>query len=372
VGHGRDHRLWLAATALAAAISVVPSTASAGVRSATDRGSPPARGLTTAERNALDIDRITARGGTWGLIVRVRFKGDVNAALGKGNLRNAVIAMVLNPRNRRQRRSVLATRGALNALDTLRATSSSNVGIVRDGRQVDFTILGPGLAGVRSIEIRALANVPRSRVRVAVTRALTNAELNNLLAQAAADTGSLTAPAAPNPDPDICRLLREDARTYARQEEDRSQERIQAILRGQSAKVDDLNRIIPQIKQARSRLRPVLGRNRCFSINTSFGYEHFQGFTRICGDFIYDLPVALFQPGAYRLFRLNEATGVYEEVRNAFNSGGLSSFTTVGVGFRIEQYGTYKVVFKDRDLPRAVERLITVPPPPPQQTRDCG
>jgi hypothetical protein len=59
----------------------------------------------------------------------------------------------------------------------------------------------------------------------------------------------------------------------------------------------------------------VLGRNRYFSINASFGYEHFQGFTRICGDFIYDLPVALFQPGAYRLFRLNGQTGVFEELR---------------------------------------------------------
>jgi hypothetical protein len=42
------------------------------------------------------------------------------------------------------------------------------------------------------------------------------------------------------------------------------------------------------------------------------------------------------------------------------------------VTFRIDQYGTYKVVFTDRDLAGTIEYLITVPPPDPQQTRDCG
>jgi hypothetical protein len=330
-----------------------------------------ARGLSAAERRALDIDTITASGASWGVTVRVRFKGDVRA-LGRGNLRSAIVAMVLRPRSGAQRPSALATRGPLRRLDTLRRTSTTDVGIVRDGRQIDFMVLGGGLANVRRIEIKAFASTPRAGARGSANRPMTNAELNNLLANAGADNGSVAAPGVPNPDPDICRLLREDARVYARQEEDRSSERIQAILRGQSAQVDDLNRIIPQIKRARSRLRPVLGRNRCFSINTGFGYEHYEGFTRICGDFTYDLPVALFQPGAYRLFRLNEQTGVFEEVRGAFFSGGLASFTAVGVSFRIDQYGTYKVVFKDRDLAQPVERLITVPPPPPQQTRDCG
>jgi hypothetical protein len=357
---------------LAGTLVIVPGAANAGVRSVTDRGAAKARGLAPAERKALDIDRITARGGTWGLIVKVRFKGDLNAAMGRGHLRRAIVALILHPRSRGQRPAVLATRGPLRSPDTLRRTRSGDVAIVRDGRRLDFLVLGGGLQNVRRIEIKAIADVQRPRSRRAVSRPLTNAELNNLLAIAAADNGSVPGVPVPNPDPDICRLLREDARVYARQEEDRSNERIQAILRGESKKVDDLNRIIPQIKAARSRLRPVLGRNRCFSINTSFGYEHFQGFTRICGNFNYDLPVALFQPGAYKLFRLNEQTGVFEEVSGAFNSGGLSSFTVVGVGFRIEQYGTYKVVFKDRDLPRAVERLINVPPPEPMQTRDCG
>jgi hypothetical protein len=358
----------LAATLLAA-LGVAAPAAPAAERSAIDRGGVSTPGLTAAERRALDIDRITARGGPWGVIVRVRLKGDITA-LGRGRLRSAIVAMVLHPRSRTQRPSVLATRGPLNRLDILRRTRTADVDVVRDLREIDFMVLGGGLASVRRIEIKAFASAPRPRARGAVKRPLTVAELNNLLAQAPADDGSVAAP--PVADPDVCRLLREDARTYARQEEERSNERIQAILRGQSANVDDLNRIIPQIKTARSRLRPVLGRNRCFSINTSFGYEHFQGFTRICGDFNYDLPVALFQPGAYRLFRLNEVTGVFEEVPNAFDAGGLRSFTAVGVGFRIEQYGTYKVVFKDRDLAQPVERLITVPPPEPQQTRDCG
>jgi hypothetical protein len=41
------------------------------------------------------------------------------------------------------------------------------------------------------------------------------------------------------------------------------------------------------------------------------------------------------------------------------------------VTFRIDQYGTYKVVFTDRDLAGTID-LITVPPPPPQETRNCG
>jgi hypothetical protein len=353
-------------------LALAPVPANADVTSAKDRGSPPRTGLTRAERKALDIDKVTARGSTWGVIVRVRFKGDVHRALGKGHLRRALITMVLQPRDSGQRAAVLATRGSPKRMDTFHSTSSTDVGILRDGRQIDFMVIGPGLERVRRIEVRALVNGPRLSARTAATRALTDAEVNNLLAIAAADNGSVRAPLAPNPDPDICRLLREDARTYARQEEDRSNERIQAILRGQGAKVDDLNRIIPQIKNARSRLRPVLGRNMCFSIGTSFGYEHYEGFTHICGSFNYDLPVALFQPGSYRLFRLNELTGIFEEVPRAFFAGGVRSFSAVAVTFRIEQYGTYKVVFKDRDLAEAVERIITVPPPEPQQTRDCG
>jgi hypothetical protein len=357
---------------LAATLAIVPGAAHAGVRSVTDRGAPTAGGLAPAERKALDIDRITARGGTWGVIVKVRFKGDLNAAMGRGHLRRAAAALILHPRGRAQLPAVLATRGPLRSPDTLRRTRSSNVAIVRDGRRLDFMLLGGGLQNVKRIEVKAIADVRRPRSRRALTRPLTAPELNQLLARAAGDTGSVPGVPVPNPDPDICRLLREDARTYAAQEEARSDERRRAVVRGDRRAVDDLNRIIPQIKNARARLRPVLGRNRCFSVNTSFGYEHFQGFTHICGGFTYDLPVAQFFPGAYRLFRLNETTGVFEEVPGAFFAGGLASFTQVNVTFRIQQYGTYKVVFRDRDLPGTIEYLITVPPPDPQQTRDCG
>jgi hypothetical protein len=313
-----SNRLWLATALMLGALALLCGSAAAGVTSGTDRGAAKGKGLTRAERNALDIARISARGGSWGVIVRVRFKGDVHAALGRGRLRRAAVAMILHPRSRRQRPAVLATRGPSKSMDTLRRTRSRNVMIVRDGRQLDFMVLGGGLEGVRRIEIKTVPDTRRGHSRAAVTRPLSRIELETLLRIAAADKGSVGAPSAPNPDPDICRLLREDARTYAKQEEDRSNERIQAIRRGDSKTVDELNRIIPQVKAARNRLRPVLGRNRCFRIDASFGYEHFQGFTHICGDFIYDLPVALFQPGAYRLFRLNEQTGVFEEVRGAF------------------------------------------------------
>jgi hypothetical protein len=365
-------RLWLATLSALGALALLPAPATAGVTSVTDRGTARAKGLSASERKALDIARITARGGSWGVIVRVRFKGNVHAALGRGRLRRAAVAMILRPRNRRQRPAVLAARGPARSMDTLRRTSSRNVTIVRDRRQVDFLILGGGLANVRRIDVKAIADMRRPRSRRAIVRPLTAAELELLLNTAPADGGSLAAPPAPDPDPDVCRLLREDAVTYARQEEERVAERNEAIRRGDRAQVEDLNRIIPQIKGARGRLRPVLGRNRCVKIDATFGYEHFQGFTHICGEFVYDLPVAQFFPGTYRLFRLDEQSGIFVEVPRAFFAGGIRSFTTVAVTFKIDQYGTYKVVFEDRDLPGPVERIITVPPPPPQETRDCG
>ncbi len=95
-----------------------------------------ATGINDLERRAIDIARVNATGGRFGLIVDVVFGGDADARLGKSGLRNATVALVLHRRG--GARTTVSTR------DTQR--------VVRQRETFQFFALG--VAGVQRIEVR--------------------------------------------------------------------------------------------------------------------------------------------------------------------------------------------------------------------------
>jgi hypothetical protein len=145
----------------------LPVTASAGTIAKRDSGGVPKKvakrfGLTKKERRALDIAsvRVTGREG-FGVFVKARFKGNVERLLGRGHLRRAAIALVLRPKSKAARPSVLVTLGPAKAQRVLRRTRSRTVGVIRRGRTVTFFIRGAGFSGVASAQVKAIPRAPR-------------------------------------------------------------------------------------------------------------------------------------------------------------------------------------------------------------------
>ena len=105
--------------ALAAIVALVlPASASAGSLTKRDRGGVSKAltnrlHLTTQERRALDIASVQVTGKeVFGVVVDVRFKGNVERRIGRGHLKRAAIALVLEPRSRRAKSTVIVTQGA--------------------------------------------------------------------------------------------------------------------------------------------------------------------------------------------------------------------------------------------------------------------
>jgi hypothetical protein len=367
-----DSARGLACLVVLACLLGAPATALADTTSSVDRGGARAPGLKRAERNALDIRSIRATGGPWGVIVEARFRGNVGA-IGRRGLRHALVAMALHPRGSGQNAVVLATQGPLPRTDTLRSTRSEDVAVVRDGRQIDFLVFGGGLENVGRIEVKAFARRPGRGARAAAERELSDAEARRLVNARAADRGSVDAPAAMDDNDAICAALLEEARDYEDQRQRRQREREQAGAEFDYGGAEGLDEILRQIRDAQAGVRRALGRYRCFTITAAnFGYEHHQGFSEICGDFDYDRLEAHADAVEYvRLFRRN-AAGDYEQLQGAQPLMAQPSERRRYVRFRIDQAGSYKVVFKDTDLEQPVEVEIDVPPPPePRLTRDC-
>jgi hypothetical protein len=118
-------------------------------------------GLTPKERKALDIVSISAAGAAdIGLTVTVTFAGNVEHALGRGNLKSAVVGLIVSPEDDTFENAHLATRGAGALGRTLRDTSSPDAGVLRDGRRLTFFISGPGAENVGSVRVKAFATFP--------------------------------------------------------------------------------------------------------------------------------------------------------------------------------------------------------------------
>ncbi len=117
--------------------------------------------LTPTERNALRIvsaRAVGAEGG--GLVVTVTFAGNLEKAIGRGHLKNALVAMILRPKDPQFATADLATEGAGRLGVTSKKTRSSAVGIVRNGKTLTFFVSGPGSSNVGSVVVKAFASAP--------------------------------------------------------------------------------------------------------------------------------------------------------------------------------------------------------------------
>jgi hypothetical protein len=321
-------------------------------------------GLTRAERNALSIRRITARGGSWGVAVRVRLKGDFQSAIGRGHLRRGLLALVLKPKPHNGKAAVLVTTGRLGHSRTLRRTSSKQVGVIRDGKQVEFYILGGGLRNVSRIQVKAFARKPRvgRRARRAQTQGgLTAREIEAIKGLDADGEGSIPPPASRPP----CDSMRAEAKSIA--------DRFTAVYEELKTATGDAQNKLTETTQSLDRalleLRPVMGHDRCFKLSLRLAYHHHGTSTSLCGDLDYDAPVGVH--GRPQLF-IRRDDGVFEPATYESSSEGGNSLTHGRITWTIAKYGTYKVVVHDPDLAEAVEEVITVVPPPPEQTsEDC-
>ena len=157
---------------------VLPASASAGSLTKRDRGgvskAPTQRlHLTTQERRALDIASVQVTGKeVFGVVVDVRFKGNVERRIGRGHLKRAAIALALEPRSRRAKSTVIVTQSAGNSQRIRRRTRSKNAGAIRTGRSVKFFVQGSGFSGVKAVEgphdsARAESREARPRGRAA-------------------------------------------------------------------------------------------------------------------------------------------------------------------------------------------------------------
>jgi hypothetical protein len=141
--------------------------AASAIETKRDRvGDVRAKGLSPSERRALDIVSVTTLGGPeFGLIVTVTFRGNLERRIGRGGLRQALVALVLEPNSRRQRLAGIISDRRGHFGRTRRRTRSNAVYVRRDGRRFTFLLLGPGLQNVRRIAVGAFAKPPRTGSR---------------------------------------------------------------------------------------------------------------------------------------------------------------------------------------------------------------
>lgn len=180
-------RRGLALVVAVALLALLAPGASAGVSAKRDRGAVPGDlGLSKKERRALDIAsvRLFAQDGL-GLVAVVVFKGNVERALGRGDLKAGAVAMVLNRKRGRGATTGLVTLGDGEVLARAR---SRVLGVVRAGRRLTFFVKGGDIKSLRSVEVRSFAADPRGRTaRRAQVGGLTG------LAKFAADDGAAEA-----------------------------------------------------------------------------------------------------------------------------------------------------------------------------------
>jgi hypothetical protein len=121
--------------------------------------------LTAAEKAALTVKTASAVGvDGLGLVVTVTFRGNIERAIGRGNLEHALVAMLLTPKGSSRPTEGLVTQGAGAVGTTLQRTRAKRVGVVRNGPVLTFFISGQ-TATVGSITVKSFATSPTSSFR---------------------------------------------------------------------------------------------------------------------------------------------------------------------------------------------------------------
>ena len=109
----KGRSLILAVMVAAIGGAVVSAPAQAGIVAQAQSVAVKRPGLPAAERDAITIRSVTAASDpSLGLIVTVDFAGDIERYLGQGALKNALLALVLEPSTATQTPSGLAGRAA--------------------------------------------------------------------------------------------------------------------------------------------------------------------------------------------------------------------------------------------------------------------
>jgi hypothetical protein len=359
--HGPPRRqlaaMFVALTAATSASAMLATPASAGFASKRDRsGDVRARGLTPAERRALDIVSVTVVGDEdFGSIVTVRFRGNIERALGRGHLRRGLVAVASEPRSRRASPAILATRGRGAFGQTLRKTRSTRVLVLRDGRELTFIIIGPGISNVGRITVLAFAEAPGRPDRRRASRSQTagniflgilgilregEAEQERLAADRSAR--SLRVLGAP---PDSCDELRRElgvtTEELARLDEDLDRARED---RRRSA-IRDLERYRPFLVEYLMRIRQRLEAMNCggagttppdgaFSVSVMGSHRHSGGDT---SDLCVDVKTSPPRPGASAQVRVRGADGSMAERTITLDSNGEGRVRgTIGVKQRYD------------------------------------
>ena len=123
--------------------------------------------LTPTERAALRIVSVKVAGeDPAGLVVTATFAGNIEKALGRGRLEQAAVAMILVPTDGSALPAGIVTTGPGPIGTTLHRTHSTEIGVLRNGRQLSFFVHGPGAGGVGEVLVRAFVTAPRSPSRM--------------------------------------------------------------------------------------------------------------------------------------------------------------------------------------------------------------
>jgi hypothetical protein len=151
-------RLSLAFAAVGAALVLVLGLASgAPARTGGQAKLPP---LTAAEKAAMTITSVDVKAAdNLGVFVTATFKGNFQAAMGKGHLAHAAAALLLLPKPGKALSAGLVTVGAGKIGKLYRQTKSTNVGSFRNGNKLTFFVLGPGFANVQSVVAETVQSV---------------------------------------------------------------------------------------------------------------------------------------------------------------------------------------------------------------------
>jgi hypothetical protein len=158
--------------------AVICAPARAGIVTQAEHAVMRRAGLTAVERRAIQITSVTAASDpSLGLIVTVRFKGDIERYLGQGDLKDGMLALVMEPRAlmraptglldqgggftpssfsmlvRRGKREIVRRRTVdlFGAAHVARAFEGGNYAAIRSGDDVVFQFMGPVLADVGGI-----------------------------------------------------------------------------------------------------------------------------------------------------------------------------------------------------------------------------
>jgi hypothetical protein len=98
--------------------------------------------------------------GQHGLVVTATFRGNIEKALGRGNLKKSLVVLVLHPASGGGSPTGLLTEGAGVVGTTLQRSPAAQMGVVRDGKSLRFFLGGSSTALVGRVRVRTFVAPP--------------------------------------------------------------------------------------------------------------------------------------------------------------------------------------------------------------------